>query len=135
MRAPRLLLSPGQRLAVLKGWPLLGCALGFTLAWFAWPGGVPAPWAEYVSLAALSGLDSALGGARAGAEHRFRRDVFVSGLCMNMLLSVGLIWIGSMIGVTDLYLAAVVVLGTRIFNNVAMMRRHIIDQISAGASQ
>lgn len=135
MRAPRILISPGQRLINLKGWPILGFIIGFAAVFWLFPAGIPAPYAEYLSLAGLAGIDSALGGIRAGSEHRFRSDVFVSGLILNIVISLGLVYFGSLIGVNDLYLAAVVVLGGRIFTNLSVIRRHWLDKQPAGVAQ
>jgi small basic protein len=76
----------------------------------------------------LAGLDSVFGGIRAGVEHRFRSDVFLSGFLVNMILAVLLVYVGTEIGVRDLYLAAVVTLGGRMFLNLSMIRRDWLDR-------
>lgn len=76
----------------------------------------------------LAGLDSVFGGIRAGVEHKFRSDVFLSGFLVNMFLAVILVWVGDKIGVKDLYLAAVVTLGGRMFLNLSVIRRHWLER-------
>jgi len=76
----------------------------------------------------LAGLDSVFGGIRAGVEKRFRSDVFLSGFLVNMVLAVLLVYLGTVIGVPDLYLAAVVALGGRMFLNLSVIRRHWLER-------
>jgi small basic protein len=79
-------------------------------------------------LAVLAGLDSVFGGIRAGVERRFRSDVFLSGFLVNMILAVLLVYLGTRIGVDDLYIAAVVTLGGRMFLNLSVIRRHWLER-------
>ena len=109
-------------------WPIGGFILGFTLTLLIWRQGVPFSVADYLSLAVLAGLDSVFGGIRAGMEGHFRSDVFLSGFVVNMLLAVLLVHLGWQIGVPDLYLAAVVTLGGRIFLNLSVIRRHWLER-------
>lgn len=111
-------------------WPIAGFLAGFVIAHFSLRDGVPLPVAEYLSLAVLAGLDSVFGGIRAGVERRFRSDVFLSGFLVNMVLAVALVYLGSVIGVSDLYLAAVVTLGWRIFTNLSVIRRDWLERHS-----
>ena len=55
--------------------------------------------------------------------------IFVSGLICNAFLAVIIIFLGEKIGI-DLYLAVVVVFGTRIFSNFAAIRHHIIIEMT-----
>jgi small basic protein len=123
--------SPTRRQRTNKiWWPIAGFLVGFLLTYFVWRGGVPFDAADYLSLAVLAGLDSVFGGIRAGVERRFRSDVFLSGFMVNMVLAVLLVFVGSKIGVQDLYLAAVVTLGGRIFLNLSVIRRHWLERHS-----
>jgi small basic protein len=109
-------------------WPIAGFLAGFGITFLVWGRGVPVDAADYLSLAVLAGLDSVFGGIRAGVERRFRSDVFLSGFLMNMILAVLLVFMGTKIGVQDLYLAAVVTLGGRIFLNLSVIRRHWLER-------
>jgi small basic protein len=109
--------------------PVLGFALGFALVvGVRVPIPVPYDYASYLSLATLAGLDSIMGGIRAGLEGKFRNDIFLSGFIVNMLVAVLLAALGDEIGVEGLYLAAVVTLGGRIFWNLSVIRRHLLDR-------
>jgi len=100
--------------------------LGFFIFYFV-PLALPSDYAPYLSLATLSGLDSILGGIRAGIEGKFHVDVFVSGFIFNTLLAALLAYLGDQIGV-DLFLAAVVTLGGRMFLNLSLIRRYYLTQ-------
>jgi small basic protein len=109
--------------------PILGFAVGFALVVGGqWPVPLPYDYASYLSLATLAGLDSVLGGVRAGLEGKFRSDIFLSGFVMNMIVAVLLAALGDQIGVEGLYLAAVVTLGGRTFMNLSVIRRHLLDR-------
>ena len=105
--------------------PILGLVVGFCFYWA--PVRLPSDMANYVSLAALAGLDSVFGGIRAGIEGKFHDDVFYSGFAVNTCLAALLAYLGDQIGV-DLLLAAVVALGGRIFLNLSLIRRYLLTQ-------
>ena len=83
----------------------------------------------YVGVAALAGLDTLLGGVRAVLEGRFKNDLFVTGFIFNILLAIGLVYLGTKLGI-EIYLAAVVALGGRIFANLSIIRRHYLARWS-----
>ena len=101
----------------------LGILLGFNI-----PLLLPQAYAKYMSVAALAALDSVFGGIRAGMEDNYRNDVFLTGFFSNALLAAGLAFIGERVGI-DLYLAAVVAFGVRIFQNLAIIRRYLLKKI------
>jgi small basic protein len=114
--------------------PFAGLVAGFVVGWilfayFRVSGDVASAIAPYLSLATLAGLDTVLGGIRAGIEGRFQDDIFVSGFVLNTLLAAGLAFLGDMIGV-DLFLAAVVALGTRVFLNLSLIRRYYLTKVA-----
>ncbi|MBM3459607.1 MAG: DUF1290 domain-containing protein [Armatimonadetes bacterium] len=115
-------------------WPILGFVAGFAITYWWFADGVPISLAQYQSLAVLAGLDSVFGGFRAGVERRFRSDVFLSGFLVNMVLTVGLVYLGEIIGVDGIWLAAVVTLGGRIFVNLSLIRRHFLEKPPSRAS-
>ena len=104
---------------------LLAGAFGFALAYKS-NLAVPLAESQYLSLAALAGLDALVGGIRAGTEGKFRANVFVSGFVSNTLLAAFLAYLGERLG-QDLALAAVVLLGGRTFVNLSIIRRHWLD--------
>ena len=119
----------GHPQSASRGWlPVLGFLAGFVVTFFVVVQGVPLVAAEYLSLAVLAGLDSVVGGIRAGLQRSFRSDVFLSGFVVNMILAVLLVYLGAKIGVQELHLAAVVTLGGRIFLNLSVIRRHWLER-------
>ncbi len=106
--------------------PVLGLILGLAIGYIS-PFSVPIDYAKYLSVAILAALDSVLGGIRAAQEEHFNSAVFLSGFFSNMLLAGLLAYVGDRIGV-DLYLAAVVAFGVRLFQNLAIIRRHLLKK-------
>jgi len=107
--------------------PLVALMLGFGLVFLSLRGvAVPANYLSYLSVAVLACLDSICGGLRAGLQKTFDVRVFTSGFFANAAIAALLAWTGELLGV-DLYLAAVVALGIRIFYNLGIIRRHVLD--------
>lgn len=88
---------------------------------------LPHAYAKYMSVAALAALDSVFGGIRAAMEDNFDNNIFLTGFFSNALLAAGLAFIGERLGI-DLYLAAVVAFGVRLFQNLAIIRRHLLKK-------
>lgn len=113
-------------------WLAPACALlvGF-VAVFALPPLMPVEYANYLSVALLAGLDTVLGGLRAGLEERFDDFVFVTGFFTNILAATAIVWLGDLIGLREMYLAAVVALGIRMFTNLGYVRRLLVARLRA----
>lgn len=105
---------------------ILGLGLGLAIG-FLTPVSVPIALSKYLAVALLAGLDSSLGGIRAGMESHFRLSIFTSGFTFNILVAAILVYLGDLLGI-DLYIAAIVVFGMRIFNNITAIRRNLIDK-------
>lgn len=105
---------------------LAGLIVGILLGAFA-PLSIPQALSKYVAVAILAALDTGFGGIRSGMEERFGLAVFISGFTANTLLAAGLTYLGDLLGI-DLYLAAIVVFGVRIFENLAKIRRLILGR-------
>ncbi|UOR13913.1 small basic family protein [Halobacillus amylolyticus] len=88
---------------------------------------VPEEYTDYLSIAVLAAFDTLLGGIRANLEKTFDETVFITGFFSNVTLAALLAFLGVQLGV-DLYLAAVFAFGVRLFQNIAIIRRHVIDQ-------
>jgi len=107
-------------------WALLGVLLGVVLGLYV-PLFFPVTYAKYMSVAVLAALDSVFGGIRAAMEDTFDPEVFISGFFSNALLAAGLAFVGERLGI-DLYLAAVVAFGVRLFQNLAIIRRRLLKK-------
>jgi small basic protein len=83
---------------------------------------VPAEFARYTAVGILAAIDAVFGGIRAELEGNFDIMVFLSGFIANTVLAALLTYLADRLGV-ELYLAAVVAFGVRLFNNLAIIRR------------
>ncbi|HYG57093.1 MAG TPA: small basic family protein [Symbiobacteriaceae bacterium] len=107
---------------ILAGF-LIGIAVG-VLSPFTFP----VIYARYLSIAVLAALDTAFGGLRASLEGNYDNGVFITGFFTNALLAAGLVYLGDLVGVDNLYLAGVAAMGIRMFNNLGFIRRALFTQ-------
>ncbi len=108
--------------------PVFGLLLGLVIGFIS-PFDIPVEYAKYFSVAILVAFDSVMGGIRSYQEESFDSTIFLSGSFVTIIMASLLAYIGDRIGV-DLYLAAVVAFGTRVFQNISVIRRHIINKVS-----
>jgi small basic protein len=80
---------------------------------------------RYSAVAILAALDSVVGAIRAELDGVYDNRIFISGFVVNAVVAVVLVFIGDRLGL-DLYLVALITFGIRIFNNVALIRRHVL---------
>jgi len=106
--------------------PLVGLILGVAIGYIL-PVKIPVIYSKYMSVAVLAALDSVFGGIRASMEDNFDNAIFLTGFFSNTLLAAFLAYIGDQLGV-ELYLAAVLVFGVRLFQNLAIIRRHLLKR-------
>ena len=81
--------------------------------------------ARYSAVAIVAALDSVLGAVRAELDGVYDKRIFISGFVTNASVAVLLTFIGDRLGL-DLYLVALITFGPRIFQNVALIRRHFL---------
>jgi small basic protein len=87
---------------------------------------IPAQYSRYTAMAILAALDSVLGALRAELQGEYDNLIFITGFFGNAVLAAGLTFVGDRMGV-ELYLAAIVAFGVRLFNNLAIVRRVMLD--------
>lgn len=100
---------------------IIGLIVGIALGIYA-PGYIPKEYAAMFSVALMAGLDTAFGGLRAGMEGVYDNTVFISGFLVNIVLSAFFCYAGVLLGI-DFYMVVILVLGMRIFQNLAIIRR------------
>ncbi|MGY0692301.1 small basic family protein [Virgibacillus sp. FSP13] len=88
---------------------------------------IPDAYTSYLSIVILAVFDTLFGGIRAHLEKNFDDKIFISGFLFNSILAACLAFIGLQLGI-DLYLAAVFAFGVRLFQNLAIIRRHVIEK-------
>jgi small basic protein len=104
--------------------PLVGLILG-VVAGLVLQVNVSYEFSRYSAVAILAALDSVLGAVRAELDGVYDNRIFISGFLVNAIVAVLLTFIGDRLSL-DLYLVALINFGFRIFNNVALIRRHFI---------
>ncbi len=104
--------------------PLAGLLVG-VLAGLVLDVNVNFEFSRYSAMAILAALDSVLGAVRAELDGVYDNRIFISGFITNAIVAVILTFIGDRLSL-DLYLVALINFGLRIFNNVALIRRHFV---------
>lgn len=102
---------------------MLGTALSLT---------VPGEYSRYTAMAILAAFDSVVGAIRAELDGEFDNYVFLTGFFVNIILAGSLTYLGDRLGV-ELYMAAIVAFGVRIFNNLALIRRQLLARLKRKA--
>jgi small basic protein len=104
---------------------IVGLVLGVVLGLVLRPD-VPL-WMElYLPIAVVAAMDAVLGALRAFLDGIFSDKVFVISFIGNVLIAALIVFLGDKLGVgAQLTTGVIVVLGIRIFANVAAIRRHI----------
>jgi len=122
--------------------PFVALGLGFLVFWGV-AGTIPPAsetFARYAAIALLAGLDTVLGGVRAWLSDTFDDAIFISGFFLNALLAVGLVMLGERLGldagfgegrISMMMIGAVVLFSGRILNNLAALRRIVIERVRA----
>ena len=87
---------------------------------------VPLSLQPYLPIAVVAALDAVFGGLRAYLDGIFDDKVFVVSFVSNVLIAALIVYLGDQLGVGgQLSTGVIVVLGIRIFSNVAAIRRHL----------
>lgn len=103
----------------------LGLLAGLVLGLYLQPD-VPLWLQPYLPIAVVAALDAVFGAFRAFLDGIFDDKVFVVSFVSNVLIAGLIVYVGDQLGVGgQLSTGVVVVLGIRIFSNVAAIRRHI----------
>jgi small basic protein len=104
---------------------LVGLVIGVLAGIFLEPS-VPESLQPYLPIAVVAALDAVFGGLRAYLDGIFDDKVFVVSFVSNVLIAALIVYLGDQLGVGgQLSTGVIVVLGIRIFSNVAAIRRHV----------
>lgn len=105
--------------------PFLGLVIGVIAGLLVEPT-VPIYLQPYLPIAVVAALDALFGGLRALLDGMFDDKVFLVSFLSNVIVAAFIVFLGDQLGVgSQLSTGVVVVLGIRIFSNVAAIRRHI----------
>ncbi len=104
---------------------ILGLIVGVVLGLWLQPS-VPPALVPYLPIAVVAALDAVFGGLRALLDGIFDDKVFVVSFFSNVVVAAAIVFLGDKLGVGgQLSTGVIVVLGIRIFSNVAAIRRHV----------
>ena len=104
---------------------VLGLLVGVLLGFLVQPD-VPLELEPYLPIAVVAALDAVFGALRAYLDGIFDDKVFVVSFISNVVIASGIVYLGDRLGVGgQLSTGVIVVLGIRIFTNVAAIRRHV----------
>jgi len=87
----------------------------------------PSQFSFYISMGLLAAMDSLLGAIRADMEGKYNNLIFISGFLANAVLAAALVYLGDRLGL-PLYYAVIFVFGGRLFQNLAVIRRILIER-------
>ncbi len=87
----------------------------------------PTEYSFYITMGLLAAIDSILGAARSHLEGKYNNLIFISGFVTNAILAGLLAYLGDRLGI-PLYYAAILVFGGRLLQNIAVIRRLLIDK-------
>ena len=105
--------------------PVVGLLAGLAVGLFLDPS-VPVWLQPYLPIAVIAALDAVFGAIRAILDGIFNDKVFVVSFLANVVVAAFIVFLGDQLGVgSQLSTGVVVVLGVRIFSNVASIRRHL----------
>ncbi len=104
---------------------VIGCIIGAII-------GISAPiipytFSGYLAVAIIAALDSVFGALLGIMKKNFDIKIFVSGFFGNAILAIALTFLGEKLNV-DIYLAAIVVFVGRMFTNLSIIRRILIEK-------
>ena len=106
---------------------LIGLIIGLAVG-FIFNITYPTEYSFYVTMALLAAMDSLIGAARAHMEEKYIGLIFITGFACNAVLAGLLTFVGDKLGI-PLYYEAIFVFGGRLFNNLAVIRRLVIEKI------
>lgn len=105
---------------------IVGLAAGISLG-FILNVSYPSEYSFYITMALLAALDSIIGAGKAQLEGKYNMVIFTTGFFLNALLAGLLAYLGDRLGV-PLYYAAILVFGGRLFQNLGVIRRILLDK-------
>lgn len=104
---------------------IIGIVLGLGLGLVLKPD-VPLWMEPYLPIAVVAAMDAVFGALRAFLDGIFSDKVFVISFISNVVIAAMIVFLGDKLGVgAQLSTGVIVVLGIRIFANVAAIRRHL----------
>ncbi len=111
---------------------IIGCLLGAIAGIYAPI--IPYEYSKYTAIAIVSAFDSVVGAITSIQQKNFNMKIFVSGFFTNAFIAIALTIFGERLDI-DISLAAIFVFVQRIFKNLSIMRRSMIDNSKEKVSE
>ncbi len=109
-------------------WAILGILIGIIIG-LAVNFPIPLELTKYSAVVIMGILDALFGAIRAEVtKDRFNSTIFITGLLFNIILAIAITLLGEKLGL-ELYLAATFVFTFRIFSNVGITRRAVLQNL------
>ena len=107
-------------------WTLLGILIGIIIG-LSIDVTIPIEYVKYTAVTIISILDALFGAIKAEVgKEEYHQHIFLTGLAFNTVLALGITLLGERLGL-DLYLAVTVVFIMRIFANLGIARRGLLE--------
>lgn len=104
---------------------IAGCIIGVIVGNFAPI--ISYTYSGYLAIAIVAALDSVFGGVLSYLNKKFDMGVFLTGFFGNAILAILLAYLGQRLNV-DIYLVAIFVFVSRMFNNLGYIRRYYLEK-------
>ena len=109
-------------------WAILGIFIGIIIG-LAINFPIPLELTKYSAVVIMGILDALFGAVRAEVtKDQFNAIIFITGLLFNIILAIAVTLLGDKLGL-ELYLAATFVFTFRIFSNVGITRRALLQNV------
>ena len=105
---------------------IVGCIIGALVGLFAPT--IPYEYSKYMAVAIMAAFDSVIGAITSIQQKNFNMKIFVSGFFTNAFIAIVFTMFGERLDV-DISLAAIFVFVQRIFKNLSIMRRFMVEGI------
>jgi small basic protein len=109
-------------------WIFGGLAVGLVVGFYL-PFSSPLDYSIYISVAILAIMDSIFGATKSMLEDKYDNLIFATGFIGNAFLAILLTYIGEKLAM-PIYYVAILVFGSRLFDNLSAIRRHTIAKFS-----
>ncbi|MDD3012089.1 MAG: small basic family protein [Candidatus Gastranaerophilales bacterium] len=106
--------------------PLVGLIIGLVIG-AVFPGNIHIFDAKYLSISALSSIDSVFIGFRAKLNNHFNTTLFTIEFVLNTIIAIGLVYLGDIMN-TDLFIAVAIIFSARVFYNLSNLNHQLFFQ-------
>ncbi len=114
-----------MKFSIGKLLPLVGILAGVLLGMYT-PMRIPKDYTVIVAIVLLAAFDSVLGAMKAYVARDFKLSVFLGGMVFNMIVAAFLTYLGNILSIS-IYLGVIFVFVTRMFKNLSILRKMLLN--------